>query len=90
MHENRVADTLELARHLQSNDRARAIPFVVYGAQLSAFHIESIARAGAMWLQIEPSQGTKMVGAIRRIVAAGARNAVQSTRTEFPKSAARE
>ena len=66
-------DGLDLAPRLRADARPRAIPIpvIVYGHGLSAADIERAATGGAMWLQLEPSDGTKLVAAIRGVLAAG-------------------
>jgi DNA-binding response OmpR family regulator len=66
------SDALDLAPRLRANARPRAIPVpvIVYGHGLSAPDIERAATGGAMWVQLEPSDGTKLVAAIRGVLAA--------------------
>jgi hypothetical protein len=65
-------DALDLAPRLRANGRPRAIPIpvIVYGFGLSAPDIERVATGGAMWLQLEPSDGVKLVAAIRGVLTA--------------------
>jgi hypothetical protein len=56
----------------------RSPPVIVYGYGLSAEEIEHAARAGALWLQLEPSDGTKLVAAIRGVLAASSAGHVRS------------
>jgi CheY-like chemotaxis protein len=69
-----AAGTLELARRLRQNPRTRLIPLVIYGHDLRPQHIEDAARAGALWLQLEPSDGARLVAAVRGVVAASHRD----------------
>jgi hypothetical protein len=79
---SRPSDALDLVPRLHGDARsdptrttgeraARYIPVIVYGHGLSAPDIESAARGGAMWLQLEPSDGVKLVAAIRGVLTAG-------------------
>jgi CheY-like chemotaxis protein len=65
-----AAMTLELARRFRQNPQGRLIPFVIYGHELSARDIEDAARAGALWLQLEPADGARLVAAVRGLIAA--------------------
>jgi hypothetical protein len=66
-----ASDALGLNLRLLSELRqAVPVPIIVYGHGLSACDIERVARGGAMWLQLEPSDGAKLVGAIRGVLAA--------------------
>jgi DNA-binding NarL/FixJ family response regulator len=58
----------DLVQQLKAS--ARHIPVIVYGVGLTAVEIETIARAGAMWLQLEPTDGFKLVGAVRGVLRA--------------------
>jgi CheY-like chemotaxis protein len=62
--------TLDLARRFRQNPQARLIPFVIYGVQLRTQDIENAARAGALWVQLEPADGARLAAAIRGLVAA--------------------
>ena len=64
--------TLVLVRTLHQHALARYIPMIVYGFGLTPEQIESTARSGAMWLQLEPSDGYKLLGAVRGVLAAKA------------------
>ena len=67
----RSAGALELAPRLRADGaRTMSIPVIVYGHRLSAADIERVATGGAMWLQLEPSDGPKLVAAIRGVLAA--------------------
>jgi hypothetical protein len=63
-------DPLDLVSRLRTEARPRGIPIpvIVYGYGLSAHDIERAATIGAMWLQLEPSDGTKLVAAIRGVL----------------------
>jgi len=58
----------DLVRQLKAT--ARHIPVIVYGVGLTAGEIEATARAGAMWLQLEPTDGVKLVAAVRGVLRA--------------------
>jgi DNA-binding response OmpR family regulator len=62
--------TLDLIRQLRINDGIRAIPIIIYGVRLTAADIEAIALAGALFLQLEPHDGDKLVAAVRGTLAA--------------------
>jgi len=66
----RPEDVFKLAWRLRADQPMRAIPVIVYGHGLSADDIERAARGGAMWLQLEPADGNKLVAAIRGVLAA--------------------
>ena len=59
-----------LVRRLKAHPLARHIPLIVYGVGLTADEIEATAHAGAMWLQLEPKDGFKLLGAVRGILRA--------------------
>jgi len=59
-----------LVRRLKAHQLARHIPLIVYGIGLTADEIETTAHAGAMWLQLEPADGYKLLGAIRGVLRA--------------------
>jgi CheY-like chemotaxis protein len=62
--------TLSLARQFRQNPQGRPIPFIVFGHHLRNSDIEDIARAGALWLQLEPADGARLVAAVRGLIAA--------------------
>lgn len=62
--------TLNLARRFRENSQARLIPFIIYGHELRPRDIENAARAGALWLQLEPGDGARLVAAVRGLIAA--------------------
>src|SRR5215208_539009 len=64
------ASTLSLARQFRQNPQGRPIPFIVFGHHLRNSDIEEIARAGALWLQLEPADGARLVAAVRGLIAA--------------------
>jgi hypothetical protein len=68
--EGHRSDSLNLAPRLRAAAGTRAIPVpvIVYGHGLSATAIEEAARGGAMWLQLEPADGAKLVAAIRGVL----------------------
>jgi len=73
------SDGLDLAPRLRADARPRAIPVpvIVYGHGLSAPDIQRAATGGAMWVQLEPSDGAKLVAAIRGVLAASGITAKQ-------------
>jgi hypothetical protein len=60
----------DLLRLFKTHQSVRHIPVIVYGIALTAGEIETIARVGAMWLQLEPTDGFKLVGAVRGVLRA--------------------
>jgi CheY-like chemotaxis protein len=64
------ATTLSLAKRFRQDPRARPIPFIIYGHHLRPQDIEDAARAGALWLQLEPTDGARLVAAVRGLIAA--------------------
>jgi DNA-binding response OmpR family regulator len=60
--------TFNLVRRLKAHQLARHIPLIVFGGGLTAAEIETTAHAGAMWLQLEPTDGYKLLGAIRGVL----------------------
>jgi len=64
--------TWEFVRGLRQDSNARAIPCIVYGHSLDAHDIETAARAGALWLELAPPDGARLLAAARGLVA-GAR-----------------
>ena len=77
--------TLNLARRFRMNPQARLIPFIIYGHQLRAQDIEDAARAGALWLQLEPADGARLLAAVRGVIAASRR---ESAAADGPLDAA--
>lgn len=65
-------DPLDLTSRLRAEAPSRTIPTptIVYGYGLSEHDIERAAAIGAMWLQLEPSDGSKLVAAIRGVLTA--------------------
>jgi hypothetical protein len=75
-------DALELTPRLRGSIQSRLTeseegrgsgvrtPVIVYGHGLAAADIERAARGGALWLQLEPSDGVKLVAAIRGVLTA--------------------
>ena len=59
-----------LVRRLKAHHMARHIPLIVYGTGLTADQIETTAHAGAMWLQLEPRDGYKLLAAVRGVLRA--------------------
>jgi DNA-binding NarL/FixJ family response regulator len=66
------SDALDLASRVREDapPHSTPVPVIVYGHGLKAEDIERAARGGAMWLQLEPSDGLKLVAAIRGVLAA--------------------
>lgn len=62
--------TLGLARRFRQNPDARLIPFIIYGHELRPRDIEEAARAGALWLQMEATDGPRLIAALRGLIAA--------------------
>jgi DNA-binding NtrC family response regulator len=62
--------TLNLAKQFRQTAQARLIPFIIYGHQLRPQDIENAARTGALWLQLEPGDGNRLVAAVRGLIAA--------------------
>jgi len=62
--------TWEFVRRFRQHQAARLIPCIVYGHRLQTGDIETAARAGALWLQLEPSDGARLLAAARGLVAA--------------------
>ena len=62
--------TLNLAKRFRENSDGLLIPFIIYGHQLRPRDIENAARAGALWLQVEPGDGKRLVAAVRGLIAA--------------------
>ena len=64
-------DALDLAPRLHgAAPRGEPIPVIVYGHGLSAPDIERAVTGGAMWLQLEPADGAKLLAAIRGVLTA--------------------
>ena len=59
-----------LVRRVKADPFGRHIPLIVYGVGLTADEIETTAHAGAMWLQLEPTDGYKLLGAVRGVLRA--------------------
>jgi DNA-binding response OmpR family regulator len=59
-----------LVRRVKAHQFGRHIPLIVYGVGLTADEIETTAHAGAMWLQLEPTDGYKLLGAVRGVLRA--------------------
>jgi DNA-binding NarL/FixJ family response regulator len=60
---------LPLVRGLRRTAGPR-FPIVVYGTQLNMRAISHVVRAGALWVEIGPSDGWKLEAAIRGVLAA--------------------
>ena len=73
--------TRDLARRLRQDREARLIPFVIYGHHLHPQDIEDAARAGALWLQLEPTDGSRLVAAARGLLAASRNEPVEADAT---------
>lgn len=65
--------TLSLARRFRQTPEARLIPFIIYGHELRARDIQEAARAGALWLQMETTDGARLIAAVRGLIAASRR-----------------
>ena len=50
-------------------------PCIVYGHSLDAHDIETAARAGALWLELAPADGARLLAAARGLVAAARQQA---------------
>ena len=61
----------DMVRRLKAHPTVRHIPLIIYGVGLTADEIEATAHAGAMWLQLEPTDGYKLLAAIRGVLRAG-------------------
>jgi hypothetical protein len=70
--------TWEFVRRFRQISEARLIPCLIYGHHLQADDIETAARAGALWLQLEPSDGARLIAAARGLVAAAGRESPAS------------
>jgi hypothetical protein len=80
--ESNPGDALELAPRLRASADSRLTgpeerrgskfrtPVIVYGHGLAAADIERAARGGALWVQLEPADGVKLVAAIRGVLTA--------------------
>ena len=73
--------TLSLAKRFRQNPEARLIPFIIYGHHLRPQDIEDAARAGALWLQLEPTDGARLVAAVRGLLAACRNEPVDAAET---------
>jgi CheY-like chemotaxis protein len=67
----RTAATVDLARRLREEPQMRDVPIILFATHLRATDIQAGASAGVMSLQIGPSDGLKLVGAIRGILSVG-------------------
>jgi hypothetical protein len=67
----RPGATVDLTRRLREDPRMQAVPIIVFATHLRASDIEAGASGGVLSLQIGPSDGLKLVGAIRGILSAG-------------------
>lgn len=65
-----AAQIWEFVRSFRLQPPARFIPCIVYGQRLQAHDIETAARVGALWLQLEPADGGRLAAAARGLVAA--------------------
>lgn len=65
-----TTNVFDLVRRFRESPKARLIPVIVYGHHLQADDIETAARAGAMWLQLEAADGARLTAAARGLVAA--------------------
>lgn len=69
--------TLNLAKRFRETPEASLIPFIIYGPGLRARDIEEATRAGALWLQIEPTDGGRLVAAVRGLIAASRKDRME-------------
>jgi CheY-like chemotaxis protein len=76
-----LVTTLDLARRLRQNQEARLIPFVIYGHHLHPQDIEDATRVGALCLQVEPTDGARLVAAVRGLLAASRNEPVEADAT---------
>lgn len=72
---------LELVKRLRQDPRTRLIPFIIYGHHLRPEDIENAARSGALWLQLEPNDGARLVAAVRGLIAASRHEDDERTRS---------
>jgi CheY-like chemotaxis protein len=76
-----LVTALSLAKRFRQDPEARLIPFIIYGHHLRPQDIEDVARAGALWLQLEPSDGARLVAAVRGLLAASRNERVEADAT---------
>ena len=77
----------ELVRRVKAHQFGRHFPVIVYGVGLTADEIETTAHAGAMWLQLEPTDGYKLLGAVRgELRAANGRPDARAVRRADPEA----
>lgn len=67
------APTWAFVRRFREDPATRFIPLIVFGDHLRLEDIEAAARSGALWLQLEPSNGARLVAAARGLVAAASK-----------------
>jgi hypothetical protein len=63
-----ASSTLNLAHRFRQTPQALLIPFVIYGHELRPGDIEDAARIGALWVQLEPSDGARLVAVVRGLI----------------------
>jgi hypothetical protein len=68
--QSHAIDILDFVRRFRENPEARLIPFILYGQSLARRDIEDAARAGAMWLQLDASDGSRLAAAARGLISA--------------------
>jgi hypothetical protein len=71
------SSTLNLARRFRQTPQARLIPFVIYGHELRPGDIEEAARIGALWVQVEPGDGARLVAVARGLIRASDDSSVE-------------
>ena len=76
-----LATTLSLAKRFRQDPEARLIPFIIYGHHLHPEDIEDAARAGALWLHLEPTDGARLVAAVQGLLAASRNEPVEADAT---------
>ena len=65
--------TWAFVRRFRERTAARFIPLIVYGDHLRLEDIEAAATAGALWLQLEPGDGARLVAAVRGLMTAASK-----------------
>ena len=70
--------TLNLAKKFRQDARTRPIPFIIYGHHLQPQDIEETARVGALWLQLEPRDGARLVAAVRGLIRASVERSIEA------------
>ena len=68
--------TWEFIRQFRQHPQARLIPCIVYRHGLEPHDIETAARVGALWLQLEPSDGARLLAAARGLISAARKETI--------------